>query len=117
MKPLTDDQRKRLTLYLGECAHEVANPVLSSPQPCIKCGVIPYKDGVYTGRKFTTYEDLGKLKDKLVENGEWIEFYNTEFWRWVLKTESHSNAKFTEWLFRRESCGLVAEYLEHKEGK
>ena len=118
MKPLTDEDRKRLTLYLGECAHEVANPVLSSPQPCIKCGVIPYKDGVYTGRKFTTYEDLGKLKDKLVENGEWVEFETWAYRKWVTfyKTAGEEAPfSFTLWLFRPESCGLVAEYLEQKE--
>jgi hypothetical protein len=106
MKPLTDDQRKRLTLYLGE---------KFSP------GLVgyPYKhEGIiYSNRTFTTYEDLGKLKDKLVENGEWDAFVF-----WMQKKFSQpfviwDEGEFTNQLFRPESCGLVAEYLKQKEGK
>jgi hypothetical protein len=110
MKPLTDEQRKRLALYLGEkCGHEERSWYSF---PCPKCDT----------RSFTTYEDLGKLKDKLVENGEWVPFeewaeniyfcnrYDSEEFCMMYKS-------FVEWLFRHESCGLVAEWLEQKEGK
>lgn len=110
MKPLTDEQRKRLTLYLGEkCEHEGHSWWGVS---CPKCD----------GRTFTTYEDLGKLKDKLVENEEWVpfeEWAEDRYFNNRLISEEYCTMykSFVEMLFRPESCGLVAEYLEQKEGK
>jgi hypothetical protein len=129
MKPLTDDQRKLLTLYLGECWHTVTFLFDDGTAKC-SCGSRfrnPDECTFHVEQEnfctFTTYEDLGKLKDKLVENGEWEKFEN---WAYIVyeKTErikfsdcTHNPAEFTQWLFRPESCGLVAEYLGQKGGR
>ena len=63
---MNDDQRKRLTLYLGECWHEEAED-----GECYKC--ISYAGPFHSlpeQRTFTTYEDLGSLKEALERNGE-----------------------------------------------
>jgi len=114
MKPLTDEDRKRLTLYLGLCYHERPCNVPASDivYRCVKCKTAVYPISEHT---FATYEDLGKLKDKLVENGEWDEFYN--YCRYEISPVPGSDAKSAAWLFRPESCALVAEYLKQKEGK
>ena len=117
MKPLTDDQRKRLTLYLGECAEDYC---IHDPDYGDYC---PNHEGCMglKIRSFTTYADLGKMKDKLVENGEWESFYVFAHNKWRSETwwtpKSKLTGVFTDWIFRPESCGLVVEYLEQKEGK
>jgi hypothetical protein len=110
MKPLTDEDRKRLTLYLGECWHEWKGP---NSNFCSKCDKYAERN-----RTFTTYEDLGKLKDKLVENGEWGEFCEWVNWSFDnSKTKWWNAGQFSKWLINPDRCGLVAEYLKQKEGK
>ena len=115
MKPLTDEQRKRLTLYLGGKYHEAGtyNPALSEWR--CACGRVGCTQ---ENRAFTTYEDFGKLKDKLVENGEWDDFDEWAYMKWdqmkPFMDMSRRLGQFSAWLFRPESCGLVAEYLEQK---
>jgi len=130
MKPLTDEDRKRLTLYLGECWHEVVWGKIIPWHDCQKKTLLTCSCGnewcnlahFEQNRTFATYEDLGKLKDKLVENGEWVHFRNYAHVIWkgddALECPDNADADswFTAWLFRPESCGLVAEYLEQKEG-
>ena len=107
MKQLTDEQRKRLTLYIGKKWIE--------PDVIVTCF-----DSYNCNATFTTYSDLGALKDKLVENGEWAEFHVFAYnqFKGVVSPSCKDNPPtFNGWLFRPESCGLVAEYLEQKEGK
>jgi hypothetical protein len=125
MKPLTDEQRKRLTLYLGECWHEDDSSIYH-PNRCT-CGYeVGWRDDFelhisVPSRTFATYEDLGKLKDRLVENGEWdsFSFYAFDVWfdKGTHQYDKDIRKELFPWLFRPESCGLVAEYLEQKEGK
>ena len=128
MKPLTDEDRKRLTLYLGECWHENNRDTKKSGLTICSCGATGCDawECIKENRDFTTYEDLGALKDKLVENGEWEEFVDfayDKYVKWLFTgTEEggyfhDKSVSFNSWLFRPESCGLVAEYLEQKEEK
>lgn len=120
---MNDESRRRLTLYLGEkwepfmvtewpyytedgCKEYSAFPVEGS-EPEVR--FVREKH-----RTFTTYSDLGALKDKLVENGEWDEFeaWAADAWAYA---ETFMSETFTNWLFRPESCELVDEYLKSKE--
>ena len=110
MKPLTDDQRKLLVRFL-----QGDNVIFDGDS------------WGYTGAgdlqlipDFTTYEDLGKLKDKLVENGEWSIFFYFAMQAFAIEQGDRLEGydwEYAAWLFRPKSCGLVAEYLEQKEGK
>jgi hypothetical protein len=122
MNPLTDDQKKRLTLYLGECWHEVVWVKIIPWHDCQEKTLLTCSCGnewcdlahFEQNRTFDNYEDFGALKDKLVENGVWDAFDTFAFDSWI---ESEVKGTYSEWLFRPESCGLVAEYLKQKEGK
>ena len=75
---LTDDDRRLLTEFLGECWHY--DPILREYIPsgdyiqfvglvCPKCNE-PYLEH----RTFTTWQDTGDLKKRIVEMGEWYQF-------------------------------------------
>lgn len=66
---MTDDDRKLLTKYLGECWHEY-NGTSWVCQNCFKAHTP--KD---VNRTFDNWPDFGALKDKIVERGEWKEFW------------------------------------------
>lgn len=75
---MTDDQKKMLTEeILDECWHELARNPHGNPRYigiCSKCKqdlTEVFGDG---NRTFTTWQDLGDLKRKIVEMGEWDEF-------------------------------------------
>jgi len=73
---LTDDDRKLLTEYIGECFH---NPSIAKDSLgysfalCEKCGA--NRSGV-TFRPFTTPADLHAVYSAMVEKGEWERFLN-----------------------------------------
>ena len=81
---MNDEDKKLLTEFLGECWHELR---LITPElaRCSKCTVVidvdissPQKwvmcNGEYN-RSFTTWQDMGDLKEKLVGKGMWTNFY------------------------------------------
>jgi hypothetical protein len=73
---MTDDRRRMLTEeVLGECWHGYTDGVTSDGQwRMCTCGyayIIPEK---HRNRTFATWKDLGDLKEKIVEMGEWDEF-------------------------------------------
>jgi len=85
---LTDDDRKMLTEYLGECWHEIAEPITDWEEPvfCLKCKqqvswtwTPPEKPTVRQHQvalnyHFTTPADLHAVYSKMVEKGEWSKF-------------------------------------------
>lgn len=73
---MTDDRRRMLTEeVLGECWHGYTDGVTSDGQwRMCTCGyayIIPEK---HRNRTFATWKDLGDLKEKIVEMGEWESF-------------------------------------------
>lgn len=70
---MTDETRKLLTEYLGECWHEPINETLCS------CGREDlhnaYIHSLNMNRTFTTAADLHALHRKIYEKGEWEEFW------------------------------------------
>lgn len=81
---MTDEHRKMLTEMLGECWHEgndnesVTDGSITIYLRCVKCS-----KSYVPNRTFTTWDDLGALKDKIVEMGKWGEFNEfviVKFW-------------------------------------
>ena len=79
---MTDDHKKMLTEeILGECWHrpdygsQMINPKFYIGVLCA-CGKVSYnvKHEKKSNRTFTTWQDMGDLKKKIVEMGEWDEF-------------------------------------------
>jgi len=106
-KGMNDDRRKLLTKYLGECWHEWESYFLWDT--CKLCGR-PKED--YPNRTFDNWDDLGALKERMVEKGEWDSFV-----QWTdNKVDSSSLVYYIEdfanWLLDPERCEDVAEWLE-----
>jgi hypothetical protein len=68
---LSEDQKRLLTEFLGECWHEFSKDVEGFDGPCVKCRTWRSSSIV---RTFLTYQDLGDVKEKLVEKGLWSSF-------------------------------------------
>ena len=123
MYKLTEDDKKRLTEFLGECWHEKSGKsyfpigikgIPRGPESylCAKCNTKFYDNQF---RTFTTWEDLGALQEKLVEAERWWEF-EQQFclikWDWV---EQGKYQSFLDWIFTpTRFCWLVSEYLEEQ---
>jgi hypothetical protein len=107
---MTDEQRKRLTKYLGEKWYECNIPPCTHEKNCCY------------NRTFDTWQDLGAVKEKLVEKGGWRDFINYAYGEFIRDNPNcHSMYGFDDWLFRPidESgkphfCRLVAEWLESR---
>jgi hypothetical protein len=85
MTPLSDDDKKLLTEFLGECWHDRLIPVHASGV-CRHCNIYMDDWNDVIQRTFTTWQDLGDLKDKLVEKGMWWKFF-------VMIVEDYSDKK------------------------
>lgn len=102
---MTDDQRKMLTEFLDEDYYDSKFPHW----------------GEHTNRTFTTWQDIGDVKEKLVEKKLWWKFIhyfddkppycNTD------SVYQDDESSFWDWLFRptvdgkSHFCRLVAEFL------
>lgn len=114
---LTEDQRKTLTEFLGECWHSFRSSMYYSfPDRCLDCGkLITSLDR----RSFLTYQDLGDVKDALVKKGLWDSFYWKEWCYYADEVpNSGGEAEFTAWLFcpadendNPHFCRLCSEFL------
>lgn len=121
---LTEEQRKLLTEWLGESYHSYVFSrefAMGFPHDVSKCscGLTGYSVReicTKANRTFTTWQDLGDLKEKLVEKGLDMEFgsysydvyfhdinYSGEDWAWYLDP-----IRF---------CHLVAEFKPWERGK
>jgi hypothetical protein len=123
---MNNDMRKRLTEYLGECWHTHKGVTMSrnhgpSLQKCSKCSdeVTPYDFGD-PNRTFTDARDMDALRRRLVEKGEWQNFfhYTQSDYRRGLNLTWHqfNESEFTNLLMQADKfCSLVGEWLEGKE--
>ena len=93
---MTEEQRKALTEYLGECWDADKRP-----------------GGDLPNRTFTTDADMMALFRKMVDKGEYDSFYLP-----LLSSLWHrkGDALFSTWLFYdpERFCCLVAQWLEEK---
>jgi hypothetical protein len=121
---LTDEQKKRLTLFLCECWHEITNAV---PKQRLGHGYCPKCDTCFAGqgmhmafynpnaffRTFTTPQDAHDLAKKLVEVGGFDDFID-----YALDSEfRYCTGSFIAFLLTNPArfCYLVNSYLEEKE--
>lgn len=117
---LTNNQKKLLTRFLGECWHE------GDRRTCKHCGEIMAicdhisGDGVdWEHRTFDAWQDLGDLKEKLEEKGLWTKFYNycASIHQDENTSDKRSVVRFTVWLLNPATfMTLVAEFLKDKNG-
>ena len=119
---LSDDRKKRLTMFLGECSEHdwIPDPFPLHTYSCNNCcarEIRPLSCGD-SSRTFTTWQDLGDLKEKLEEKGMWEQcnaFMYKAFARqhataYLFQDHLHL---FTAWLINPATfIPLVAEYLE-----
>lgn len=115
---MDESMKKMLTEWLGECRHEfVEEMLIPAKDRCIHCSRLRIQVSDMDNRTFTTWQDLGDVKEKLVEKGMWEEFYWYARDAWE---ESHilnrESSEFSSWLFRPINekgephfCRLVAE--------
>ena len=117
MNPLSDESRKRLTEYLGECFHKKLPWQEVHPgEPSIVCSCgerfalnTRFDRHVFElNRTFTTGNDMLDLKEKLVEKGEWLDF---EYRALVQKSEVGTS--LSQWLFTMPRFAeLVDEFMK-----
>jgi hypothetical protein len=117
---LTDDEKKLLTELLGERWHDIElsfHDGMVSTCSCGAGGVKARMECPKNNRTFTTWQDLGDLKNKLAEKGLWQEFYQlcarnykaTRMvnWKWI------DESSVSSWLINPGVfIPLVAEFLK-----
>lgn len=103
---MTDETRKALTIYIGECWHEPK--FASQPQmwvggrgthclPCKHCG---QNYGFnFTPRTFTAPDDMAAVRKAIIERGEWEAF-------------EHYAGRIHNKLYRGELMGALAAYTQ-----
>lgn len=124
---LSEEEKRMLTEeVLGECWHipiEATVGEIPVSYGCTKCNY----SGNGTNRTFDTWQDLGDLKNKIVEIGEWQRFV----W-WcrddpklplscqdisVMQGIKYYPALYFDWLLDPvRFCELVAEWWEERRG-
>ena len=135
MNPLSEESRKRLTEYIGECFHEKLPWQEVRPgQPSIVCSCgerfalnTRFDRHVFElNRTFTTGNDMLALKEKLVEKGDWKEFEAFAFTKTpdgfcIIVSTFEGDwcypSKFSSWLFTiPRFAELVDEFFKEKKG-
>jgi len=113
---LSDEQKKKLTEYLGECWHKW-EPASNGNYKCVHCSYVTFRDFYPSQRTFTTDADFLALCRKAVEKDEWA-----EFWEFAERKELCSGIvtynEFAVWLFLdnpERACCLAAMWLEEQE--
>lgn len=107
---MTDEGKKKLTEFIGECWHEKGEKIgEGGVYDCKKCKRAFHRQSGF--RTFTTWQDTGDLKDKLAEKGEWGRFEQRVRYIWIEIT--YTKLDFILWLFDRERFPeLVLAYLD-----
>lgn len=119
---MNDDDRKRLTEFLGECLHKFN---FEKSAYCLRCNM--YYDNPRE-RHFDNWPDLGAVFEKLVADGLWGKFYAYADGIWwkdnttTIKSHEVNESALDRWLFRPtvdgkpHFCQLVADFLKEREG-
>ena len=97
---LTDDDRKMLTEYLGECWHKVKAPdskLSKATWPTCELCNTPGWD-CYR-RPFTTPADLHAVYSAMMRKGEWAGFIEKTYEDWATEVYGPQAGEFIAWLF------------------
>lgn len=117
---MNEEDKKLLTEYLDECWHGkfIRNygHDCEVDTMCEHCWKAPHELKYPKNRTFTTWQDLGGLKDKLVATGNWDHF---ERYVWCVYYESDvsipKGLSLENWLFNpTRFCQLAADFLKEK---
>jgi len=120
---MTDDYKKMLTEeVLGKCWHAWGKVHYGNNDfidVCVTCRQVA--DESHTNRTFATWKDLGDLKEKIVEMGEWDEFIDFTLEEHGSLGPVFSNeakfykADYIDWLMNPERfCELVAKWWKER---
>ena len=122
---LSDKDKGLLTEFLGECWHEWERTADNhvSHHVCVKCGLSlsVRKEFLPKLRSFTTWQDLGDLRNKLVEKGMWWKFHAVmrhEFCKDFIAVCSRDEmeAEYNNWLLSPSIfIPLVVEFLRKEQ--
>jgi hypothetical protein len=118
---LSDEQKKRLTEFLGETYHQMTDDVNASGEWCMcVCGYAINPD-MHKSHTFSTPTDAHDLAKKLVEVKKWDEFWEfaCKYYRKITGAGLFYG-ELSAWLFAEPEspvrlCCLVNAYLEEKE--
>ena len=105
---LTDEQKRMLTEYLGECWHEMEPRDMETPA-CIHCRK---KEPWCHWHSFSDRNDLGDLYDRMAERGELGNFLADARYIWLA---TGAQDYWTLWLFAPDRIETVAEWLKEKQ--
>lgn len=121
---MTDNDRKALTLFLGECWHEeidsVEHPIYGILHKC-SCGAVECEKSSLH-RTFTTWDDLGQVKEALVKKGLWLRFAIYAYKVFQVSADNIPYMGFMEfgfmqWLITPDRfCDLAGEFMEGQHG-
>lgn len=129
---MIDATKKLLTEYLGEKYHQIStNYGEVSKCSCGARGAIARMECWKNNRPFTTWADLGALKEKMAERGDWEEFLsfcfyeascNSDFPMGMIDDEEMSGENkyydedFINYILNPlRFCDLAGEWVEEKE--
>ncbi|OPY16256.1 MAG: hypothetical protein A4E69_00276 [Syntrophus sp. PtaB.Bin138] len=121
---MTDDDRKLLTEFLGECWHlELMYSPKNLGYICQKCGCFVCNSGDYfddreeileeSHRAFTSPDDMMALKNRIkeLELDVFFDAFITREWRIWFEGDDGQFIYFWDWLMNPERfCQLVADY-------
>ena len=111
MIKLTEEKRKALTEFLGECWHKI--PTWNEPDETPRCNFCCKLFSECKDRTFTTWKDLGVLKERLVEEKKWGDFMELAYDRWVTREDP---CLYSWLLHPTRFCWLVSEFLRERKG-
>jgi len=118
---LTDDQRKMLTLYLGDCWHEISGLVLDFHCSCGAKMMFASEamDHQLKNRTFITESDMMALYRAIWKARKWEDFCEYAYEHYEARWKRYDGKLFA-WIIclsgegYEERCGMVADWLESR---
>ena len=112
---MTDENKKLLTEYMGDCWHEPGDQV-SKESPVMQCAKCKkYYHPMSGFHTFTTREDMMDLYEAIAKKGEWDSFDN---YSWNYRKGASVNLAHAAWLFCLDGegyesrCQMVVDWVK-----
>ena len=123
---MTDESRKRLTVFLGECWHEedteLTKRSIRDPRHrsvwaiCTHCKTTFMRDNC--GRTFDNWNDYSALIPRLKELGLWDGVDGFDWWaseKYIRDQTRDIRLSYTGWLLDPARIELIDQFLQEKE--